>query len=255
MRFRLPSVVVTTAALGIISGCGSDPPPQQSPEDLIRSESFSKLVLEVDHVPGLELRPDVEQVLLAGLGTLVDKPGGVRFDFAPSLESRGADYTWNVSTLEDVADEHFDLEVDDDTIKLHVLLIDGHASKDSDSSRVLGDSWSHTHMAIYAESIQWQCETFESEDPESLCAHAELSVWTHELGHLLGLVNAGTPMVTAHEHERVAGHDANDECVMAFGSTAQHLDRISSQALPGLDLPDLRFDAACLTDLAAVRDR
>lgn len=254
MSLRRSAALV--ALLAAVGGCDDEPPTGQSPEDLIRSTTFSKLVLEVDHVPGLQPRPEVEEALLAGLRELVDKPDGIEIVHTASVQARGSDHVWKVSALEDVAEKHFDLDVSGDTVKIHVLIIDGHSSKDSETSRILGDSWAHTHMALYAESIRWQCETFDGvEDREPFCAHAELSVWTHEIGHLLGLVDAGTPMVTPHAHPSSAGHDVDDECVMAFGSTPQHLDRLSDGPLPGLDLPNLRFDAACLADLAAVRDR
>jgi predicted Zn-dependent protease len=73
----------------------------------------------------------------------------------------------------------------------------------------------------------------------------ESVVLQHELGHILGLVNAGTAMVTNHQDAPHGRHCTNTNCLMHYtvetGNVVQNL-------LDG-SLPQL--DSNCLSDLRA----
>jgi len=76
-------------------------------------------------------------------------------------------------------------------------------------------------------------------------APIELSVSTHELGHLLGLVDL--VRATGRADPEHPGHSANPESVMYFAVESN----LIGQLLGG---PPRDFDAADLDDLAAIRD-
>jgi hypothetical protein len=73
----------------------------------------------------------------------------------------------------------------------------------------------------------------------------EATVTEHEFGHLLGLVDYGTPMAAAHEDSGHAHHCDNQACLMYYG--AETIDIAGS--LTGGEVP--APDEHCIADLKA----
>lgn len=79
------------------------------------------------------------------------------------------------------------------------------------------------------------------------------AAWIHELGHLLGLVNAGVPMTEPHEDDAHPHHDANENenCVTPWshesGDLATFIEKRLNAGKTSLDV----FDQACKDDMAA----
>jgi hypothetical protein len=226
-------------------------------ESYLRSAPFTALVLEVDAVPGFEPRASsgttVEQLLVS----LADKPDGVQVLADGAIASLGDGHAYTDAEVIALAEEHFDLSVDAQTTKIHAMFLDGHSARDSETGRILGIAFGNRHLALFAETIADACgsagigELFR----EPLCAAIEETVWIHELGHVLGLVNAGAPMVADHEDDTHLGHDVDEDCVMYWAVEGTALvDELIPRVLGGgQDMPT--FDQACLDDLAAIRDR
>ncbi len=124
-----------------------------------------------------------------------------------------------------------------------------------DSGAVLGLAWGRSRVAIFKETIELLCQGQVGMGlEERLCAGTERSVWVHELGHLLGLVDNGTPMLTPREDPDHPKHDLNQECVMYWAAERQNAIQQLAMKLVETDIAYLDFDDACLTDIAAVRD-
>ena len=272
--FRRPlstSLVILLAAAcgrGDDAGDGSDGPgggPDADtgglarPSLLIRRQPFPRLVIEVDSVPGMEPDERNQDDLAALLATLVDKPAGVTAMQGGTLDSRGADHAWTFAELTELADATFDLELPADAIAIHTMFIDGHSADDGGGGVILGLAWSNTHIAIFQDTIRDICagSALPPLLAERQCRGAELAIWAHEAGHLLGLVDNGLPMVEDHrDPDRNHGaHDASDACVMYYAYEGEALfDLIGEQLLGGGDA-EVPFDQACLDDLAAERAR
>jgi len=226
---------------------------------LIRADPYPSLVVEVDSVPGMEPAEQNEADLAAVLDPLIDKPAGIEVVRDGALASRGADHAWTFAELMEMADASFDRAIAGDAIAVHAMFIDGHSADDSDRGVILGLAWSHTHVAIFEQTIRTMCDA-SSLPPllaERQCRGAELAIWTHESGHLLGLVDNDLPMVRDHRDPDPdhGAHDASDQCVMYWAYEGQALfDLIGDQLLGGGDA-QVPFDDACLDDLAAERAR
>ncbi|MCZ7584914.1 MAG: hypothetical protein M5R36_17145 [Deltaproteobacteria bacterium] len=133
----------------------------------------------------------------------------------------GEDHAWTSDERDELANETFNLAVPDDTIKIHSLFLDGHDESDGGGGSILGIAWSWTHLVMYKQTIEDSCGglTLGGLTPglrETLCRMAEQTVWTHEIGHLIGLVDNGLPMVEDHKDpdEAHGDHDASKDCVM-----------------------------------------
>ena len=226
---------------------------------LIRSETYPRLVFEIDVVPGQEPSPATEDDLATGLAKLVDKPGGIDMVEDGQLDSLGQDHAWTADELHALADRTADLQVPDDTITIHTMFVDGHSADDSDREAVLGVEWGYQHIAIFQQTIADHCAASTLPDllRQEQCAAAELAIWTHETGHALGLVDNGLPMVTDHRDPDSAhgAHDASDQCVMYWAYQGKAVfDAIGQRLLDGQSA-DMGFGDNCLADLAAERDR
>jgi hypothetical protein len=225
-------------------------------EDYIRGDRFPRLVLEIDAVDGFQPRASSQTGITSSLAALVSKPGGITVSASVSLTSVGPDHAWTFSELQGLATSTFDLVAPNDTIKMHVLFVDGHSADDTQNGKILGLAWAHTHLVIFKQTIEGSCRT--GVPPllaDQVCADAEQGVWTHEIGHILGLVDNGLPMVTPHSDPAHGAHDHSNSCVMYWAyDTGSVLDEIRTR-LTGGNTSQLDFDAECKNDIAAVRDR
>ncbi|MBA2237855.1 MAG: hypothetical protein H0W24_04030, partial [Lysobacter sp.] len=213
-------------------------------------------VLEVDAVPGLALRDGVADDVAAGLAGVVDKPAGIEVRIDSALDAGGDDHGWTIEELDALAGASDDLSVDAATIKIHVLLVDGHHVDDGPDGQVLGVAWSHRNLALFMDTIEGACGVvLPALLREQGCAAAELAITTHELGHLIGLVDNGLEMVDDHRDADHGAHDVSQDCVMYYAYDGDALvTEVADDLLAGGD-GRLGFDSACLADVAAVRDR
>ncbi len=141
-----------------------------------------------------------------------------------------------------------------DTTKIHVMFLDGHAAEDDESGgTILGVAWSQRYIAMFKQSVVATCETALIPLPEAVCAQAELLVWQHEVGHVIGLVDNGLPMVENHRDPDPAhgAHDVDSDCVMYWGY--ERLDSVSSVLDQLQGGSEIAFDAACLADIEAAK--
>ena len=242
--------------------CGSGSSPsldQRYPErvpDYITADRYTRLVIEVDYVEGM--RPDAATIeqLTAGLKKLVDKPDGVGVRLDEKLAARGADYGWELGTIGALEERTFDLEVGAKTVKMHALFLDGRDAR-KEGAQYLGLSWANRNIVLFKQSLQQACRASAKRQlglVERLCQQAEQMVWTHEVGHVLGLVDYGLPMVEPHNDPDHPHHDKNEDCIMYWAfERGQALDRIRGRLKDDPDADALGFDEACRADIAAMR--
>lgn len=237
---------------------GGTPGANQRFRNYLRPAPFPRLVVEIDSVPGAEPYAASQADIAAVLGTILHKPGGIvmQRDGAP-IASRGAGHAWTFQELEALAADTFDLAVPADTTKMHVMFVDGHSADDTSSGRILGLAWAHTHIVMFKDTIESTCGSHPSlRQRERLCAGAERSIWVHELGHVLGLVDNGLPMVSNHRDPDTSHgrHDANENCVMYWSyDGGEVVNKLARKLLEGGEA-EIGFDEQCLADLRAVRD-
>ncbi len=225
-------------------------------EQLISADPFPRLVIEVDYVAGREPRATSVTQLEAVLAEILDKPGGVEVVLDQQLDTLGRTHAWTVDERLALADATFDLVVPADTIKIHALFVDGHAAEDDAMDGVLlGVAWGHESIMMFRDTLDGGCNGLVvGALVEQLCAEAEQLIWQHEVGHVVGLVDADLPMQVDHlDHTPGAGkHDVSHDCVMYREYEGlDALDTVLDRLLGGG--PPIELDAACLADLDAVK--
>lgn len=223
-------------------------------QQLIAAEPYSRLVIEVDYVPGREPRQSSIDALEAVLQSVLDKPGGVEVVLDEALSTQGPSHAWTVEERVQLAIATSNLAVDDDTIKIHTLSLDGRAAEDDEMDGVLlGVAWGFENIVLWRDTLDGGCMGV-GVLVDQLCAEAEQLIWQHEVGHVIGLVDGGLPMVDDHlDPTPGAGkHDVDRACVMyreyeGLDAIDATLDRLLMGG------PDIALDAACIADIDAAK--
>ncbi len=215
----------------------------------IRADLASSLTVEIDAVPGAEPSSAVTSSFGDVLDEVLDKPGGISFIEDGTLPNRG-DMPWTLGELQSLATNNESLELSGDSTRLHLLFVDGEFM----FANVIGIVVSTHAIVIFRDVLEGICSgsVLNPLMRDELCDVAEVTVLTHEMGHALGLVNAGLPMITDHEDPERAKHDVDSNCVMYFAFQGQGVGDFLG--LLGSDPQPVGYCAPSLADIAAVRD-
>lgn len=221
--------------------------------DLVTSDDYDRLVIEVDFVEGRQTRDGIAEQLAAGLDDVIDKPAGIDVEFDDQIAEAAPEDGWTFDAIRDQVDDHRDREFDDETLGAYTLLLDGEYA-DSQGT-VLGIAWANQNVVLFQDQIEEACQGVDLLPGlnEDLCENAELTVWRHEMGHVLGLVDNGAPLESDHEDEEHARHCKDEDCVMYWSYRRPDMvDRLADQLGDGVEsVPD--FDDTCRDDLDAVQ--
>jgi predicted Zn-dependent protease len=238
------------AALAVLAACGSDtsnaePDPEPYAHDLAPGASagdflsggdFDRLVVEVQYVAGFRPTDAALEALQTFLSARLHKPGGIEVRLgaavpAPNQASYSAD---DARALEE---QHRTRYTEGTTIAAYLLFLDGEYAG---GSNVLGIAYNNTSMAVFIEKISQHTGGPLEPSQETV----EATVANHEFGHLLGLVNNGSPMQAEHQDEPNGSHCDNEDCLMHY---SVRLSDFIANLLGGLP----QLDQNCLNDLAA----
>ncbi|MBI3544212.1 MAG: hypothetical protein HY075_13160 [Deltaproteobacteria bacterium] len=206
-------------------------------QGLLRAQPYSKLIIEVGAVAGRDPSAETVEYVRGFLEEHLHKPGGIRIVAGAGIPSvRAAAVSTADLAVVELANRK--TVATDDTISVYLMFLDGHHVQDEPGKRVLGMAYRATSIAIFEDTVLAEA-TAETQ------ALVEKTVIAHELGHVLGLVNEGTPMQNEHyDGENNAGHCRNPLCLMNYALNSIRLVEIFHSTVPG-------FDDACLADLRA----
>lgn len=225
---------------------------------LVRASPYPRLVIEVDYVTGRAPRPSNIMQIEAVMMELLDKPGGVEVVLDEELPEGDPDQAWTHQMRSELAQATSNLEVPDDTIKLHAIFVGGHAAEDDDGGDgvLLGVAWAYENIVMFRDTMDAGCDAL-AVGPlvDQLCAEAEFLIWQHEVGHTIGLVDNGMPMIDDHrDPDPSAGaHDVSQDCVMYRAYEAgDALEAILDRIVEGA--PPLQMGPQCRADVQAVID-
>ncbi|RYZ20189.1 MAG: hypothetical protein EOO16_17550 [Chitinophagaceae bacterium] len=205
----------------------------ESARELLAAEPYSSLRIEISYMPGFA--PDNAAVaqLLTFLGNRVNKPLGISSQNNPIAASGRA--ALSAADLAGIERGARTLHSGDNTATIHILYTDGNYT----DNNVLGVAYGGTSVAIFGKKIHDNSGGIGQASRTKL----EATVLEHEIGHLLGLVDIGTPMLTAHKDPNGSAHCNNSGCLMYYAAeTTDVLGFLISGPVPGLD-------AACVQDL------
>jgi hypothetical protein len=221
-----------------------------------------RVVLEVDYVAGAEPYvgaagplADVWDLTESNLDALFAAGGKdhvVPHDLAEMERITVPAGPYGGTDLNGIASMHRNEHGSADTVTYYAVWLDGFYSTEAGvDETVLGAALpDYGVIGIFKPAIR----SLERPLVPAVAPFTEQSALVHELGHALGLVNAGLPMASAHEDPAHAGHCNDPACVMYWANEggsdlfrfASKLVRTGSKVV---------FDEACLDDAKAAETR
>jgi hypothetical protein len=211
--------------------------------DFLTTDQYRKWIIEIDYAKGFAPSQHALDFAAQRLASLVNKPDGIEFRIDQEIPVPNAIITR--AQADNLHDQWHSTPTSDDVLRTHILYLDG----EYEQSTTLGFAVGHKYISIFAERIQTGC------DSSALCLDAErveAVVLTHELGHIIGLVNNGIPMVQPHEHPDAPRHSNNRESIMWPETDTTTIFALLSPL--GMGLAD-DFDAADRADVCISRGR
>jgi hypothetical protein len=208
-----------------------------SANDFLSDTKYQSLVVEINYVEGLNPNPQSIVNLQQFLQSRLNKSGGISIIQRQINIQSGSPFS--LTEISDI-ENNFRTEYNETGIlKLHVLFLNGSYTMDTPTGRVLGVAYRNTSCVIFESSLQELSNAINEPNRVDL----ETTVLCHEVCHLLGLVNLGTPMQNNHldtEHDK---HCTNPDCLMYWEIENSGV----VDMMVGGNIPQL--DTNCILDL------
>lgn len=206
-----------------------------SANELLSSAKYTSLKIEVQYMTGYQ--PDAAalshlQNMLTGL---INKPSGISIITKEIPASSNLSLSVNdIITIERNNRTAFTTGGE---LAIYILYTNGNYT----DNNVLGVAYKNTSAALFGKKINDNSGGIGQASRTKLVA----TVAEHELGHLLGLVNIGSPMQTGHQDAAHGSHCNNTSCLMYYTSETSD---IFGFLITG-NIPP--FDGNCRADLTA----
>lgn len=215
-----------------------------SANELLSDKEFEHLVMELQFVVGNKPKEESLDNFESFLENRLNKPGGIEVKEGKvisenSNEVKSEYSTSDIRNLEDEFRTEFSRE---DTITAYMVFLNGNSERDDDNARILGLAYNNTSTAIFSETIE---DISGDGVTQPRRERVEITVINHEMGHIMGLVDNGTPMQTDHKDEGRGAHCEVDDCLMYYTMKRDDLVEIL------LDSSNPELGEYCLEDLRA----
>lgn len=210
-----------------------------SANDLLTAAKYDKMIIEVLFVAGHEPTEAAMSNLKSFMESVAFKPAGI--SIAKREISIPEKDVYSLDELISYENTHRTVMSSGNTISVYMLFVNGNYTDSNSSTTILGIAYRNTSIVMFQKPI----ESLSGGLGQPSRATLETAVGNHELGHVLGLVNVGTPLQSQHQDVQHGKHCDNNSCLMHY--TVETGDVITN--LLGGNIPEL--DAACKADLRA----
>jgi hypothetical protein len=209
------------------------------PNSFLSEKTYDKLNLEIQPMSGFEPTAETITTLKTFLQQRLNKSGGITISMSTAPTQGLASYS--ISDIKSIENAHRTAKTTGKTLTAYILFLDGDYSANEGNAKVLGVAYGNTSMAIFEKTIR----SFSGGVTQPPVKTLESTVILHEVGHILGLVNNGTPMQTTHQDATNGRHCTDQNCLMYYAAeTSDIIANIAGGTIPSLD-------TNCLNDLKA----
>ncbi len=205
-----------------------------SANEILSSSKYTSLLIEVQYMSGYP--PDAAALnhLQTTLAALINKPSGISI---VTKEIPVSNPVLSVNDIIAIEKNNRTAFTNGSQLAIYILYTNGEYT----DANVLGIAYKNTSTALFGKKIQDNSGGLGQASRTKLVA----TVGEHEMGHLLGLVDLGSPMQTAHKDAAHNSHCSNTNCLMYYASeTSDILGFLVTGNIP-------TFDANCRADLRA----
>ncbi len=198
-----------------------------SANDLLSNTRYNSLLIEIQYMPGYAPDSQAIEYVKNFLSAALHKDNGI------NIIQREIPGTSSASLSDDdirqIENTNRTAFTKGSTMAVSVIYTNGQYTG---SSNTLGIAYRNTSIALFGKTIRDNSGGIGQTSRTKL----EATVLEHELGHLLGLVDVGSPMQTAHKDTSNGNHCNNQNCLMYYASeTTDILGFITTGNIPQLD--------------------
>lgn len=201
-----------------------------SANELLGKDQYEELVVEVQSPPGYSPKQQSLNNMQNFLNQHLKKPEGIKV-----VESEVSGLSQNAYSVEEIRNIEDDARTEStsgNTITIFLLFVDGKRQEDDGNQTTLGLAYYNTSAAFFGKNIRQLSGGIGNPSRAKL----ETAIINHELGHLLGLVNNGTPMQSDHQDDDNGAHCDVDDCLMYFSvETGDVVSNLAGGSVPTLD--------------------
>lgn len=208
------------------------------PEHFLSDSKYDQLTVEIQYIQGHAPTAATINNLKAFLSERLNKPGGITV-IERELASQGKT-TYSIADIRSIESLYRTVAASN-KLTAYIFFADADYSENNGSEKVLGVAYGSSSMAVFEKTVREFSGGFAQPPVTTL----ETTVTLHEFSHILGLVNNGTALQSAHQDEPNGKHCKNKDCLMYYAAETSN---ITANILGG-NVPDL--DAACIADLRA----
>ena len=205
-----------------------------SANDLLTSNRYKALRIEINYMPGYEPDMDAYVHLSNRLNAFLNK---VDISIISGEIPAASSTTLSIDQIRTIEEQNRTVYNTDTMIGVYLLYTNGNFTDD----KVLGAAYRNTSMVLFGKKIHDNSGAVGQASRTKL----EATVLEHEFGHLLGLVDLGSTMQTNHKDASHGNHCNNTDCLMYYAAETTD---ILGFLLTGNILP---FDANCISDMHA----
>ncbi len=202
-----------------------------SARDLLSSGVYTSLTIQISYMPGYAPNTITISTLTDFLNTYLNKPAGINILLQQIPASTKTSLTLQeIVQLEKTTRSVF---TGGNNMTVHFLITNGKYS----TSSTFATSYWNSSSCIFGKVVYDN-----SGEPGQVSRNQLMStILEHEFGHLLGLVDQGSPMLATHKDATHGAHCDNSNCLMFYGIET------NASGLTGKPL----LDANCKADLKA----
>lgn len=205
-----------------------------SANDLLSSNKYKALRIEINYMPGYEPDMNAYHHLWDKLNIYLNKLDiSIISGEIPAASSTAL----SIDQVKAIEEQNRTVYNTDTLIGVYLLYTNGNFTDD----KVLGAAYKNTSMVVFGKKIHDNSGGLGQANRTKL----EATVLEHEFGHLLGLVDIGSPMQTNHKDAAHGNHCNNTNCLMYYAAeTTDILGYLITGNIPP-------FDANCIADMKA----
>lgn len=209
-----------------------------SAKDLLRADRYTAVRVEVQYMEGFEPNKTSLYNLQAFLQQYLDKPKGIYLEVKQI--DPAADKIINREDVLGLERIYRTVYTQRKELGLYILYTNGRYNNE----KIAGLAYRNTSAVLFGQMIKDHSGKIGQPDRTKL----ETTVLLHEIGHLLGLINKGSDMVTDHQDEAHHGHCNNEDCLMYYRiGTDDRFGYLVRGKIPELDVH-------CQADLQAIKN-
>lgn len=210
-------------------------PTGASANELLSAANYTSLKIEVQYMPGFQPDAGALNHIQNTLSGILNKPAGITIvtKEIPAANNQ----TLSVNDVITIEKNNRTAFTTNSELAIYILYTNGNYT----DNNVLGVAYKNTSAVLFGKKINDNSGGIGQASRTKLVA----TVAEHEVGHLLGLVNIGSPMQTNHQDAAHGNHCNNPYCLMYYASeTSDIFGFLVTGNIPS-------FDANCRADMTA----